>query len=377
MLSKLDDYPVHQTPEPLIHTASSDRNTYDRFWYNGHDKEGQYYFGIALCRYPNLGITDCSLSLVTEGKQYAFHASRRSSNEPSDLTVGPFQLQILEPMGKHRLVIDDNDTGIRCDLLFTPTTIPFQEQRQTTRNARHIVMDATRLDQFGQWEGAIHFDGKRLDIDARNSCGLKDRSWGIRPVGEPYTGGAPLDPRRVMHFMWLPLHWSNQCTLAGMFEYEDGYQWHSDQVILPAYNKPDLIPGMTDSGSQHWQGIVNHRLQFEPGTRFAKSGSLTMNNRHGESMEISVEPLLRHHMKGLGYQNPEWGHGRWQGELKVGAEFWKLDELDPLAFENLHVQQVVKTRCGNDIGYGVLEQFHMGPYEPYGFTGYFDGYKER
>ena len=83
MLSKFDDYPIHQTPEPLFHTATSDRNTYDRYWYNGHGKDGSYYFGIALCRYPNLGIQDCSLSLVVDGKQYAFHGSRRAPEELS------------------------------------------------------------------------------------------------------------------------------------------------------------------------------------------------------------------------------------------------------------------------------------------------------
>ena len=30
MLTKGDDYPIHQTPEPVAHPASSDRNVYDR-----------------------------------------------------------------------------------------------------------------------------------------------------------------------------------------------------------------------------------------------------------------------------------------------------------------------------------------------------------
>ena len=74
MLSKFDDYPVHQTAQPLFHTASSDRFTYDRYWYNGHAKDGSFYFGVGLCRYPNLGILDCSLSLAIDGRQYAFTA---------------------------------------------------------------------------------------------------------------------------------------------------------------------------------------------------------------------------------------------------------------------------------------------------------------
>lgn len=30
MLNHLDDYPIHQTPEPIAHPASSDPNVYDR-----------------------------------------------------------------------------------------------------------------------------------------------------------------------------------------------------------------------------------------------------------------------------------------------------------------------------------------------------------
>jgi hypothetical protein len=35
MLSRFDDYPIHQTPEPIVHRASSDPNAYDRYWFNG------------------------------------------------------------------------------------------------------------------------------------------------------------------------------------------------------------------------------------------------------------------------------------------------------------------------------------------------------
>ena len=36
MLNKLDDFPIHQTPEPIAHAATSDRNVYDRTWFNGY-----------------------------------------------------------------------------------------------------------------------------------------------------------------------------------------------------------------------------------------------------------------------------------------------------------------------------------------------------
>ncbi len=375
MLSKFDDYPIHQTAEPIFHTASSDRFHYDRFWYNGHDRDGEFYFGIALCRYPNLGILDGSLSLAVGGRQYAFHGSCRAPLEPTELTIGPMELQILEPMGRHRLVIADNETGMSCDLTFTPKTACIEEGRQTLRNERHLIMDVTRLDQFGSWSGWIRYDGKELVVDGASTLGLKDRSWGIRPVGDAYTGGAPLSQGQSAHFMWVPIHWEDQCSLAGWFEDETGHQWHTDQGFLPLYPEMSAIPGTNDAAAKAWHGKVDYQIDMIPGTRRAKSAVITMNDRSGESLEISLEPVLVHRLKGLGYQHPEWGHGKWHGELRIEAESWTDAELDPLALENLHIQQVVVARCGDKVGHGVMEQLHLGPSTKLGFNEWFDGAK--
>jgi hypothetical protein len=374
MLSKFDDYPIHQTVDPIAYHASSDRNTYDRFWYNGHAGDGSFYFGVALCRYPNLGIMDCSLSLALDGRQYAFHGTRRAPQEPTDTSVGPFRIEILEPMGRHRVVLEDNETGISCDLTFTPRTAAVEEGRQTRRNERFLVMDVTRLDQFGYWEGVIRYDGKEL-IVAPGTYGLKDRSWGIRPVGMKYPGGAPLADYNATHFMWLPIHWEDQCTLAGCFENGEGEQWHTDQAIMPSYPNVDAIPGVNDPAQQHWDGKVEHAIEFIPGTRRARKATFTMNDRSGERLEISLEPLMAHRMKGLGYMHPEWGHGHWHGELVIAGESWNDADLDPLALDNIHVQQVVRATCNGKTGYGVLEQLHIGPHPQLGFEDWFDGAK--
>lgn len=373
MLSKFDDYPIHQTAQPLFHTASSDRFTYDRYWYNGHAKDGAFYFGIALCRYPNLGILDCGFSLVIDGRQYAFHGSRRAPAEPTETVVGPFDLQILEPMGRHRLLIGPNETGIECDLVFTPRTAVIEEGHQTLSNERHVVMDATRLDQFGFWQGSIRYDGKELAVDGRSTYGLKDRSWGIRPVGAAYSGGAPLDDYQPVHFVWAPIHWQDECTLASFFEDDTGHQWHTDQAILPAYASMEQIPGVNDPAGKVWRGEVEHNLTMEPGTRRATAASIVMTDKSGETLEISMQSSLLYRMKGIGYQHPEWGHGQWKGELAIAGESWLCAAVDPLALENIHIQQVVKATCGDKMGYGVLEQMHIGPYQRYGFKDWFDG----
>jgi hypothetical protein len=49
-------------------------------------------------------------------------------------------------------------------------------------------------------------------------------------------------------------------------------------------------------------------------------------------------------MHGLGYRHPQWG--MWKGELETGGESFDLQQLDPLAPEHFHVQQVVRARDG-------------------------------
>lgn len=376
MITKFDDFPIHQTPDPIVQSATSDRFTYDRYWYNGHSRDGSIYFGIAMGRYPNLGILDCAFSVVCEGRQYAFFGSRRAPQEPTETVVGPFSIQILEPMGRHRVRLCANETGIECDLVFTPRTAAIQEGRQTKYNARHLVQDVTRFDQFGSWEGSIRCNHQTVQLEPGSTLGLKDRSWGIRQVGARYTGGAPLQEKPCVHFMWAPIHWDDRCTLAGLYEDGDGYQWHTDQAIAPVYASPTDIPAGVDPGLAVWKGRVEHQLQLIPGTRQAKSATIRMQDRSGASLELVLEPVALFRMKGIGYQHPEWGHGAWKGELAIGSESWDCDSLDPLTWENLHVQQLVRARYQDQIGYGVLEQMHIGPCARYQLEGWTDGAKE-
>ena len=120
MLSRFDDYPIHQTPEPIAHPATPNRNTYDRYWFNGYAEDGEFYFGIGAAVYPNLGIMDCGFSIVRDGEQHAFHGSRRIPLEPSQIEVGPFRIDILEPMSGQALPTQHRATveALRADAWF-------------------------------------------------------------------------------------------------------------------------------------------------------------------------------------------------------------------------------------------------------------------
>ncbi|MBM4334484.1 MAG: hypothetical protein FJ108_01040 [Deltaproteobacteria bacterium] len=372
MLSKFDDYPIHQTSEPIAVPAATDRNAYDRYWFNGYTDDGEFYFGVAAALYPNLGIMDCAFSIVRDGEQHAFHASRRAPREPSAVEVGPFRIEIIEPLRALRVVLAPNETGISADLLWIPRTSSFSEGQQRQRRRRG-TMDATRFNQFGKWKGEIRYAGRRLAIEPSRVYGTKDRSWGVRPVGSPDPGGAPPSPGEPggIFFLWAPLHWKHRCTHAGIFETNQGVRWHWNGSTVPVYDDPAQIPLVDDPGHAPLLA-VDHQIEYAPGTRRASRALITKVELDGTRNEIELLPLTCFRMKGIGYQHPVWGHGMWRGELAIGGESWKCSDLDENALENQHIQQVMRARCGSDVGVGVLEQICIGPFPKYGLTGFLD-----
>src|SRR5262245_32454132 len=212
VLSRLDDYPIHQTPEPIAHPASSDRNVYDRTWFNGYSADGSAYFGLGIAVYPHRRVLDCAFS-VTEvgGRQHAFFASRLAPLERTEMEVGPFRLEVVEPLRRARVILAENETGLSCDLTFSTRTSAIQEARQVLWDGTRRVMDASRFAQFGRWSGEVaHPDGS-WSVD--DWYGTKDRSWGVRGVGEREAPGAPTEWRGAF-FFWAPLFWSDHVTHA-------------------------------------------------------------------------------------------------------------------------------------------------------------------
>ncbi len=374
MLNKLDDFPIHQTPEPIAYPASSDRNVYDRTWFNGYARDGSYYFGVGMAVYPHRGILDCAFSVVQpNGRQHCFYGSRRAPVERTEMEVGPFRVEIVEPMRRTRVVLDDNASGVSCDLTFSARTASIKEARQTLWAGTRRVMDATRFDQFGRWSGTVRHPDGEIQVSEQMCLGTKDRSWGVRRVGEPEKGGAPATPQGFF-FLWAPLIWDDHISHAIFFDGPRGEALVREGIEAPLYKSESEVPGVED-GRDRRMATARHRVDYVPGTRLAKSAEIDLVELDGATRTIALEPILKFQMKGLGYGHPEWGQGMWKGELEVGGESFDPRQLDMLAPENIHVQQVVRASDGTRSGMGVLEQICIGPYAPAGFKEFFDGAK--
>ena len=371
MLTHFDDYPIHQTPEPVAHTATGDRNFYDRYFFNGYDREGSLFFAVALGLYPNRRVMDASVSVVQDGVQLSIHASRLAPSERGELAVGPISVEVEEPMRRLRVRVAENEGGISGDLLFHARTCAVEEPRFRRLAFGRAVMDSTRFTQFGSWEGSLEVEGTKLRLDRDRILGSRDRSWGIRPVGERETG-AP-GPLPQYFWLWAPLHFDDLCTHFDVNEEESGARWHAFGAVLPAL-APEAPASAVLPGSAQEMDRVSHRIGWETGTRRARYARIVLDPGRGSAEHaISLEPIVTFQMLGLGYLHPTCGHGMWKGERFFEAERWKLAECAPLDPRHLHVQQLCRARLGERTGVGVLEQLVIGPHAPSGFGGLLDG----
>ncbi|MEQ9586489.1 MAG: hypothetical protein RJS97_00710 [Parvibaculaceae bacterium] len=374
MLNKLDDFLIHQTPEPIAHPATSDRNFYDRFWFNGYSRDGSYYFGIAMGLYPHRGVMDCAFSIVKrDGLQRCFFGSRRAPIDRTDMSVGPFRIDVFDAMRQLRVTLDDNASGLACDLTFSARTAPLEESRQTMMAGTRKFFDITRLNQFGRWSGEIRTPDGDIRVDPNECFGTKDRSWGVRNVGEPETGGAPQKPKGFF-FLWAPLVWSDEITHAIFIESEKGEHITREAMVAPFYSSLEEVPEGKDPQEQIME-TTSHSVSYIPNTRLVKTAEIDLVYENGNTRVIKLEPVLKFQMKGIGYLHPEWWHGTWKGELELGHDTFDPSEIDVLHTNNVHVQQLVSASDGSRTGIGALEHVCFGPYEPYGFTKWLDGAK--
>lgn len=363
MITRADDYPIHQTCEPVACVGTSDRNFYDRYFFNGYARDGSVYFAAALGCYPNRQVVDAAFSVVHRGRQYVVRASRLASTERTETSVGPISVAVVEPLERLRLSVAPNPWGISGELLFTRRAVPLEEPRFLRRLGGRIFMDYTRLTQHGDWSGVLQIEGERIDVGAQRFWGTRDRSWGIRPVGER-EAGAPSFPLQFF-WLWAPLNFETLCTHFDVTEDADGEPWHAAGMVMP--------PG----GEVHDAKSVSYRLTMQPGTRHAAAAEITLQPRNCGAVRIALTPLYNFYMLGIGYGHPQWGHGMYVGDNEVAGESWALAAIDPTIPLHLHIQAICAARLesadfGTHQGIGVLEQLILGPHKPTGFTDLLD-----
>lgn len=349
MLDPLDDYPIHQTPVSLTENALG-ANAYDRYFFNGYNRDGSVFFAVALGVYPNRKIIDAALCVMVDGVQHSVYASGRMGDDRRATTVGPISIEIVEPMKEMRITVDHPEVGI--DATFSTRTPPIEEPRFSNHELSIGVFDYTRYTQFGEWTGSATIGRSTIDVTGTRGC--RDRSWGQRGGRGPDT--PPVAPQ--FFWLWTPINFDDGGVHLDVNENADGTRWHDGGFSAP----------LLEGERQPWQqpvermASVDYRLELQAGTRWMRSAELRFAPWRGDDFTVELTPLTRFQMSGVGYGHPRFRHGSWIGDDVVETERVALVEIDPALPGNFHVQHIVEARSADRVGVGVLELLILGPH---------------
>ena len=363
MITKADDYPIHQKPTPIAEVGTS-RNFYDRYFFNGYSSDDKIFFGAALCVYPNLNIMDAAFTIAYQGIQHNVRASRILDLERLDTVVGPIQVKVIEPLQKLQVLVDDKDSGINVDIIFDGFTEVLQEPQMYLYDGPRKTMDTCRMVQHGSWIGQITIKDEIININKDIFVGSRDRSWGIRPVGA--YDSQPSAPMSLPQFYWLwnPAHFQDFTT---QFHFVDDSEGNlvNGHAVLQYRNKKE----------KETFSYLEKSVEYFEGSRRVKSLIINALDKNKDKVNLQIIPQKRVFMCGLGYMHQEWGHGHFKGENERTYDTYNLDE-DPHDPPFLHIQSISDITFSRKketyVGSCILEELILGPHKPSGFEDLFD-----
>ena len=359
-LSPLDDYPIHQAPEVMRHVTTSDRNFYDRYYFNCHPCSDETMLIIGIGQYPNLGVMD-AFAVVRRGTVHkVVRASRELGNDRMDTRVGPFRVEVVEGLKRLRVVLDDNEHGLSFDLTWEGSIPATLEPPHYLRWQERVMFDSRRLAQTGCWTGTITVDGETIEATPDRWWGSRDRSWGIRPVGEAEPPGIQAKNAGTFYWLYTPMQFEDHSILCIIQEDEKGRRILEEATRVWPDREAEYL------------GRPEYRPEYAEGTRDVVTATLRFSPPGGEPFEVRATPILPVHMMvGTGYGlEPGWKHGMYQGpDLKVEGVTYDTRKPDDAArmwgmvdavgrYEYLDGAQPT----GATTGYGLYEYWALGPH---------------
>ena len=166
MLIGLDEHPLHQITQSFAGVAGSDSQ-----WNDGHyvclcDVDGNVCLTSNVRLYQNNDVLDGFVCIRHQGRQHNIRLSRRLRPDMDHYGVGPLRIEIVEPMRALRLVLDDNQFGISCDVLCTSTVLPYEDPVEITRVDGRLLSERATYELVGACDGWVDVAGAlRADAD--------------------------------------------------------------------------------------------------------------------------------------------------------------------------------------------------------------------
>jgi hypothetical protein len=315
--------------------------------------------------------------VIHEGVQRNVRVTRALRPVTNTLTVGPLSVEIVEPMVRQRLVLRDNEQDVTFDVEATASAPMYVEAPHVQYRHGRLFNHLIRFSGPIRMSGTATIDGSALTID--RWFGARDHSWGIRSTMGPHVpiGGvaeeATDEDRRAVR-IWVPFE--NDRERGFFHQHED-----ADGRVLDMEGLVHHGDGDSDGdGATSRVTAVDHRFEYEPGTRRLARGEFTLTLDRGDKAAYEFEVVCPPaHPQGFGYTRG-WSDGGHPGVYR-GAEYVETDRFDVSDAAEMagpeHVPvgrrlggtEFAASLRGADGSEGMAHIEHMiyGRYAPYGF----------
>ncbi len=353
----LDEYPIHQGPQTMKYFVTSDRNVYDRCIMHALSPDGVHQVAVGLGVYPHVDVIDCYMAVRDGRRLSSARASGVLGDDRMRQEVGPMRIEVVEGLQTVRFVCDEVE-GMSADLTWDGAFPAIDEPRHIRRAGDDVILDAFRFVQTARITGSVTVDGTVLDATAEGWSGARDRSWGVRPVGQGAPAGQPVEPG--MWWCWIPLRFEDFALMLVLDESPDGYRTINEAVRV----WPD--------GRIEQLGWAEPHIEYRSGTRYPTRARIGLKERGGRVLELDIEPMGPMPLSvGLGYgpDDDGWNHGRFMGDSWSQRVDHDLD--DPAIQQRVAwtmIDHAARATFDGQVGYGIFEHFALGRHDPSGFV---------
>jgi hypothetical protein len=374
-LLSVDEALNHQIVDTFATVAESDLSWTEKIWLSIPKKDGSLQIDFGIGRYQNRNVMDGFAGISRGNEQWTVRASRELAGDPTRTAVGPMTYEVVEPLSKVRIRLDENDVlPLTFDVTFEKKLPPYFEDRHAQRDEHgfRVVSNVVRYHQGGTISGWVTIDGKKEDIRPDDWFAFRDHSWGVRlDVGAPVTDLRPArdfgdrsfgDSSFLLH--WTPL----------LLERPDGTRYEYHYYLQLRGGRPFYFSGYLNNadGTQERVGRVRPKLQYDDRTRRPKKGAIHFDMLSGETRTVELEVVGESGFYlgtalYLGFDGKK--HGMWRGERHIDGERIS-DTTEPQTLRRIHQlrDSIVRVREGDAMGYGILESIVTGAWPDFGLS---------
>jgi hypothetical protein len=402
VLTPYDEFPVHTTPLPVSYIPSTDYNWDEGYYFGLLNPDEKIFFCTGFRVNPNTDMIGGYALFNRAGIQRTFRFSR-CWRQDYQLRVGPFRVEVLEPLRTLRLVLDDNDSGIAFDFLWEGCSPAFLEEHHSAETRGRRTTDQSRYSQPGTAKGRLELAERPWDVSGSGWVAVRDHSWGLYVERPPFAANPrwlppkpPSTAARALRF-WVVFKTGPWSGFYHLHEDAEGRQRKLDDVFGTPFGGR-LCRGWSDEIIELKAG--RHAIEFEPGTRMLRRAVVMLTDAQGREWRQELEPAAPPWVpQTMGYTPGSWKDGgtfhSYHGSETLATEWDEFDfSKQPFTYtpygadgadapdsmqmgvsykQPIHgVEYLVRIRLiapdgSVTAGAGQLEMFINGPYRPYGF----------